>query len=337
MGKNRQTAGYLTVEASIAFTVFLCMLIFIAFLVKFACQEMVLSHAVSETAKKLAASCYPVAFINEWEDDFFDSLDEFSFPTYEEEMSLFKTGEKDPALPPSPLAGLLSGQVSIEEMERMLEAFTEGQDMLRQLLNSLEDDYFKVKTKAKYAAAMALLERFLENSPVDRDRLRLVLVELPQGNAEFFGKTLGESYLELYEELGIEPEQDNVVVAVEYDFEIPVPFFGSKKLTGRYTAVERGWVNGSSGAYFTPSGKGDEEGGKNGDRQGEEPEDALGQETVFVTNYGTRYHRDGCEYLKRSKIPITLDAARERGYVPCKVCVLGTAEYRWKKGYKPSK
>lgn len=40
--------------------------------------------------------------------------------------------------------------------------------------------------------------------------------------------------------------------------------------------------------------------------------------TVYVTNTGSKYHRDGCRTLK-SKIPISLDKAKA-SYEPCKVC-----------------
>ncbi|MBE0418065.1 MAG: thermonuclease family protein [Coriobacteriia bacterium] len=43
-------------------------------------------------------------------------------------------------------------------------------------------------------------------------------------------------------------------------------------------------------------------------------------ETVYVTNTGEKYHRDGCRYLSKSKIPISLADAKAQGYEPCKVC-----------------
>ena len=42
--------------------------------------------------------------------------------------------------------------------------------------------------------------------------------------------------------------------------------------------------------------------------------------TVYVTRTGKLYHRDGCRYLRQSKIPSTLKDAVERGYGPCSVC-----------------
>lgn len=41
---------------------------------------------------------------------------------------------------------------------------------------------------------------------------------------------------------------------------------------------------------------------------------------VYVTNTGEKYHADGCRYLKKSKKPLRLSEAKERGYSPCSVC-----------------
>lgn len=43
------------------------------------------------------------------------------------------------------------------------------------------------------------------------------------------------------------------------------------------------------------------------------------QITVYVTRTGTKYHRDGCRYLSRSKVPMSLKEAAKR-FEPCKVC-----------------
>jgi len=42
--------------------------------------------------------------------------------------------------------------------------------------------------------------------------------------------------------------------------------------------------------------------------------------TVYVTNTGSKYHRAGCQYLRRSEIPMTLGQAEARGYSPCSRC-----------------
>ena len=40
---------------------------------------------------------------------------------------------------------------------------------------------------------------------------------------------------------------------------------------------------------------------------------------VYVTNTGSKYHRRGCQYLRSSCNPITLEEAK-RFYTPCSVC-----------------
>jgi competence protein ComEC len=42
--------------------------------------------------------------------------------------------------------------------------------------------------------------------------------------------------------------------------------------------------------------------------------------TVYVTRTGEKYHRDGCRYLSRSKIPMSLKDAKASGYAACKIC-----------------
>jgi competence protein ComEC len=42
--------------------------------------------------------------------------------------------------------------------------------------------------------------------------------------------------------------------------------------------------------------------------------------TVYITKTGRKYHRDGCRYLRQSRITITLKDAKANGYTPCSVC-----------------
>ena len=42
--------------------------------------------------------------------------------------------------------------------------------------------------------------------------------------------------------------------------------------------------------------------------------------TVYVTESGSKYHADGCQYLSHSKIAISLENAISKGYGPCSKC-----------------
>lgn len=50
----------------------------------------------------------------------------------------------------------------------------------------------------------------------------------------------------------------------------------------------------------------------------ERPEDK--NVTVYITQSGTKYHRDGCRYLSKSKIPVALNELDTKKYAPCLVC-----------------
>lgn len=49
-------------------------------------------------------------------------------------------------------------------------------------------------------------------------------------------------------------------------------------------------------------------------------ESSKQQTIVYITATGHKYHRDGCRYLSRSKIPVVLEKAIAHGYAPCSVC-----------------
>ena len=44
--------------------------------------------------------------------------------------------------------------------------------------------------------------------------------------------------------------------------------------------------------------------------------------TVYITETGNKYHRAYCQYLRESKIEITLDLAIAFGYSRCSICIL---------------
>jgi endonuclease YncB( thermonuclease family) len=51
-----------------------------------------------------------------------------------------------------------------------------------------------------------------------------------------------------------------------------------------------------------------------------------GEITVYVTKTGKKYHRKGCQHLRKSSRAITLKEAVEKGYEPCSRCKPPTRE-----------
>ena len=52
---------------------------------------------------------------------------------------------------------------------------------------------------------------------------------------------------------------------------------------------------------------------------GVQPEEAPRTQIVYITRTGAKYHRGSCRYLNGSKIPISLEKAKQ-SYGPCSVC-----------------
>ena len=44
------------------------------------------------------------------------------------------------------------------------------------------------------------------------------------------------------------------------------------------------------------------------------------EQTVYITKTGKKYHTATCQYLSKSKIPISLKDAQANGYTACSVC-----------------
>ena len=47
---------------------------------------------------------------------------------------------------------------------------------------------------------------------------------------------------------------------------------------------------------------------------------AVFSQTVYVTKTGEKYHREGCQHLRKSSSNIDLEEALRLGYEACKVC-----------------
>lgn len=52
----------------------------------------------------------------------------------------------------------------------------------------------------------------------------------------------------------------------------------------------------------------------------EMPSEEADSTYCYITSSGTKYHRDGCSYLKKSKTKLTLSEAKSNGYSPCSRC-----------------
>ena len=57
------------------------------------------------------------------------------------------------------------------------------------------------------------------------------------------------------------------------------------------------------------------------DTDSEKPSEEVKNSSVcYVTSSGTKYHKDGCSYLKKTKTKMTVQEAKDCGYSPCSRC-----------------
>lgn len=304
--KNLQSKGSITVEACVILPVFLSVFFLLLFLVKLTCTGMVLDYAVNETAKEIATSAYPISLINELEDDKIGEYENTSIPTLQEELE--KLAGQTGGLDTGNVLNIITsedfdGTEISEVLKVVLEDYREG--IIGGIVDSITPVYWDMKSAGKYAIADALIKEHLNSPLLDSEKVKLRLAEFPQGKAEFNTRSKSE----LYESYGLTPKtdfnDDDVVIQVEYDYKVKLPFVKALNIKMIHTAVERAWIKGSYGILAA-----DEEG------LDLEPDGS----TVYITRTGIRYHEGSCWHLRRSKIPITVEGAIAEGYTPCKVC-----------------
>ncbi len=266
---------------------------------------MVLDYAVNETAKEIAAAAYPISFINELEDEKIGEFGNVKIPNPEEELEVL--GEQTGSGPGSIFDILISGDHKETEIAdalgRVLEDYSK--DIAGGLVEKITPAYWNAKAAGKYIIADALVREHLDNPIIKLENARLRLVEFPQGKAEYETKSRSEAY----RGFGLSPDKDfysdDVVVQLEYDYRVKLPFLAAFNVKMVHTAVERAWINGGFGILTA------EEEGLN-----LKPEGSI----VFITRTGIRYHKGSCWHLRKSRMPIEIAQAEGKGYTPCKVC-----------------
>ncbi len=335
-------SGSLTVEASLTFPVFVCLFLALLFFVRLASINITLNHVVHEAAKQIAASCYPISYLNELEDEIIP---------YNPDMQLLEVDESEEE-------GIVSNEMQ-NEYKKVLSLILDGgtnetdfADLFMQIGTDLFSDwfndkisdkiagqYFKIKSQAERYVVMSLIRQFLADTAIDSEKLELVFFELPQSQSEFDIKQKNSDYLTKCSSLGFVPQKDEVVIVVKYKVGLHIPFFTVKELKIVKTAVERAWLNGSYGVYAKAgsavtqeennSPKGDEGGEESNEPDSpsiddeEKTKEGDEEEYVYITRTGARYHKRECTYLSKSRIPIEKSEAETKGYTPCKICIGG--------------
>jgi hypothetical protein len=309
----KKSRGSITIEACVALPIFLGFFIMILIMIKIACINIVLNHAVNETAKQLATTVYPISFLNEFENKI---VDEYG----EQGISSMQGSIKDVAYNTlkdtvdSATADIFLGNISMTDINNILNPIKQkGSETLVKGLGSLlvnlgEDAYWDIKDTGKYIITKAVMDQFINSNSINKNNLKFNLVEFPQGAVEYEAcrksKAIKNTGLIPDEDFGI----DDVVIQIEYKFKIALPILGARTINFKHTAIEKGWIHGGNGVYTSRM-------------EGIKLDDISKiQKIVYITRTGEKYHKESCRYLRLSKIPVELNDETKSSYEPCKVC-----------------
>lgn len=304
--KNLRSKGSITVEACITLPVFLSVFFLLLFIVRFACTGMVLDYAVNETAKEIAAAAYPISFINELEDEKIGEYGNVRIPTPEEELEKFMQ-QMGAGSSGNLLKVIISEDFEGEDISNALKGILEDyrKGIIGGIIDRITPAYWDMKSAGKYLIADKLIKEHLDSPLINLENAKLRLVEFPQGEEEYNARVENDGYKSFGLAPGEDFGSDDVVLQLEYDYKVNLPFVEALNVKMIHTAVERGWINGSFG-LLTVKDEGLDL----------EPEGNI----VFITRTGIRYHNGSCRYLRKSRIPINIEGAKAEGYTPCKVC-----------------
>lgn len=297
----RNDKGSLTVEAAVILPLFLCVFFLFLFMIKTACIQITLDAAVRGTTAEIAAGAYPLAFLNEMEDEF--AGEQTVAPaTHITGPTGSGTGDEiDPDAPVGFITGLISGGITESDLADALDSMAGIREYLFANYGGI---YYELKDRGKYNTVRLILDKYIVGSYVEPAQLTVSLAEFPQSSSEYKTKKQGDYYRQTGLIPGQNFDQDDVVIRVDYKLVIPLPLFQDAAITLTHTAVEKAWLTGGNGVYTDRT-----------DRSVFKGE----QELVYITRTGEKYHRSDCRYLRKSRIPADLSMVRGR-YDPCKVC-----------------
>ena len=316
MSKKR---GSLSVEAVISFTVFLSVSFLLLTIVKLVLVMIILNNATTETAKTIATSAYPINILNVKQKELEDKLEEYEKAVPTKLSDSLQTASDNPVL-----NAFFSG---------------DGADASETGSGSLEEFISGMADKLAWQPAYALKGRLVTwlcgkvvqgyttdcGIQIDPSKLMLRAVKIPQTDTEFTKVYAGGLALsERPNGLVAQPcssahgtdgdfNADDVLICLEYPYEISLPLIPTIKLTLRSVSVEHAWLHGT-GCHTER---------KEGIQIGKALYGDAERVYIATGGYGEKYHLRGCSKLWDSNTAIRKDLAKEQGFQPCKSCKPG--------------
>lgn len=306
-GKKR---GALTVEAIIAFSIFVSFMFLLLSMVKVSLVKITLENAVSETAKYIANASYPIGMFNDIAEENNQAVmaDVTEFKFVKDFNSKGIGALFDVMFADSDAAALTAADKGLDSMFGVLKK--SGLNLVKEVVLTGAGNLI---SKHGSTVAGSIISEVLDNSYVDinRENLTVTVTKLPVPKHTY---TTGYN-TETIQELGLTKSdfnEDDVVIGVEYIYKVPLPFLTTVEVVMHEVAVEHAWVNGGA-ANVTKRTE--------GFKLDEIVNMALGKTNVYVTATGKKYHKEDCFYLWSGNYSqIKKNVAKSSGYQPCKKC-----------------
>lgn len=307
----KRKKGSLTVEAVISMTVFISAMFLLLTMVKLVLFMTILNNATAETAKAIATAAYPLSYLNAAQEGIEAKAE--SIRPQNLQSTLSGSGEKNL------IVDLMCGdEMMSSDIVGTISSFVNG------ALDKTEIAAYELKGAAVNYLCGQIIKGYVEECGLSIDEEKIVLraVKIPETDTEY--STMHTEPLLLSESgtLTARPSSaadgtdgqfgaKDVLICLEYDYEMALPFLPSASVTLRSTAVERAWLYGTA---VGPSRK-----------EGININNLLfgDSKVVYIATggYGECYHKSGCQHLWTSQTCVTLEYATQTlGLRPCKTC-----------------
>lgn len=300
--------GSLSLEAVISFTVFICFMFMLLTVVKLALVRITLNTATAETAKQIATASYPLSHLIEWQ-----RTEQKKISNYENRIklteginsgvdsTLFGSGGEA-----SGVAGVLNQIAGIS-----------GDALKMNGVQAVQDLVGDIYSKFGAEVACSIFNSYIENSGVsfDKENIELAIVKFPQAEGCSYGISAEKCQAAGIDEKAYSAE--DIVISVEYKYELALPFLPSFEIVMRETAVEHAWIYGGGGS---PVKRGDQSVIK--DVTDEFADVVFGKDRVYLGAMlsGKKYHKKDCPRLWKGSIMTSKLQAEKEFYTACKVC-----------------
>lgn len=305
---DKRKRGSLTVEAVIAFSVFISFMFMLLSMVKISLVKITLENAVSETAKYIASASYPIGMFNDIADD--------SNKTVKADIAELNIGKDfqtkgvealyEVLFADSEAKALKSGDSGIDEMFKVFK--NAGENMIKDIVLIGAEN---IISKGGSKVVGNIVSEIIDNSyvAINKENLTVTIAKLPVPQRTY---DIGYNTKQ-FTDMGLTKNdfnKDDVVIGVEYIYKLSFPFMTSIDIKMREAAVEHAWLNGGAGNVTTRT-----EGLKIKDWT----DAVFGEEIVYITATGKKYHNENCYYLWNSKIECYKNDVKG-SYTPCKKC-----------------